>query len=112
MKTTKRQPGPAGLQEKRWALSEEDQQSENERGMDRGDVDGRNDDSDDDDEDERNSLVEKLIRRIGDQLDSEEAPAKASVSDLIRLMQWERELHPRHARKFVVEWIDPKPEEM
>lgn len=63
-------------------------------------------------DDGRTTLIEKLIERIGTQLESGEAPAKASVSDLIRLMQWERELNPRQARKFVVEWIDPKPEDL
>jgi hypothetical protein len=59
---------------------------------------------------ERHSLVEKLIGRIGGQLESTEAPSKASVTDLIRLMQLEREMNPRQAQKFVVEWVDPKPE--
>ena len=60
----------------------------------------------------RHAMVEKLIERIGQQLDAKDAPGKASVADLIRLMQLERALKPEQCRKFVVEWIDPKPEDM
>lgn len=103
----KRQPGPEGLQERQWSWSDED-----EGGVRTGGGDGWGGEEERDADDERDSIIEKLIKRIGDQLESGETPARASVSDLIRLMQWERELHPRQAKKFVVEWIDPKPEEL
>lgn len=108
MRKKNRQPGREGLQERDWTWGE--------GGAPEGDVEGgyKGWDSDvgaeDDADRTRYSLVEKLIGRIGGQLESAEAPAKASVTDLIRLMQWERDLNPRPARKFVVEWVDPKPE--
>lgn len=60
----------------------------------------------------RHAMVEKLIERISQQLDAKDTPGKASVADLIRLMQLERDLKPQECRKFVVEWVDPKPEDM
>lgn len=60
----------------------------------------------------RHAMVEKLIDRIGQQLDAKDMPSKASVADLIRLMQLERALKPLQCGRFVVEWIDPKPEDM
>ncbi len=60
----------------------------------------------------RHAMVEKLIDRIGQQLDAKDMPSKASVADLIRLMQLERALKPEQCGRFVVEWIDPKPEDM
>jgi hypothetical protein len=60
----------------------------------------------------RHAMVVKLIERIGQQLDAKDAPGKASVADLIRLMQLERALKPEQCRKFVVEWVDPKPEDL
>lgn len=60
----------------------------------------------------RHAMVEKLIDRIGQQLDAKDMPGKASVADLIRLMQLERALKPEQCGRFVVEWIDPKPEDM
>ena len=60
----------------------------------------------------RHAMVVKLIERIGQQLDAKDAPGKASVADLIRLMQLERALKPEQCRKFVVEWVDPQPEDM
>lgn len=107
MRVNRRQPKQEGLQEKGWIWGDDGQEE-----ISSSRSNGWGQEEDEEADDGRTTLIEKLIERIGTQLESGEAPAKASVSDLIRLMQWERELNPRQARKFVVEWIDPKPEEL
>lgn len=105
---SKRQPGQEGLQESDWTWRGDEGQMD---WLEGGHEGLPADDSGEEHADrERHSLVEKLIGRIGGQLESTEAPTKASVTDLIRLMQLEREMNPRQAQKFVVEWVDPKPE--
>jgi hypothetical protein len=104
----KRQPGREGLQESDWMWrGDESQMDWPEGGYEEL---AAGDDGEEHADMERHSLIEKLIGRIGAQLESTEAPSKASVTDLIRLMQLEREMNPRQARRFVVEWVDPKPE--
>jgi hypothetical protein len=103
----KRQPGREGLQESDCLWSQDESQIEIGSGYQEWDAEAESEDPPDRG---RHSLVEKLIGRIGRQLESEETPTKASVTDLIRLMQVERDMKPQQCRKFVVEWIDPKPE--
>lgn len=107
MRVNRRQPEQEGLQEREWVWGDNDRESSNGGGYERWGAE-----DDEEAEGGRTTLVEKLISKIGNQLESGESPAKASVADLIRLMQWERELNPRQAKKFVVEWIDPKPEDL
>ena len=54
--------------------------------------------------DARYELVEGLIEQIGGQLAT--GAGKASVADLIRLMQLEKELKPRQCGRMVIEWVD------
>jgi hypothetical protein len=54
--------------------------------------------------DARYELVEGLIEQIGGQLAT--GSGKASVADLIRLMQLEKELKPRQCGRMVIEWVD------
>lgn len=52
--------------------------------------------------------VLKLIDRVCASLS--ESDGKATVADLGRLMQLERELRPQGCERLVVEWVDPQPE--
>lgn len=53
-------------------------------------------------------LIQGLIARLSDRMESPEDGMKASLSDLIRLLQLERELTPERPRKITVEWVEPE----
>jgi hypothetical protein len=57
----------------------------------------------------KRKLVTTLIAKIGTQV--EEGKGKASLADLIRLLQLEKELTPPRPRKITVQWVPPKKEE-
>jgi hypothetical protein len=54
------------------------------------------------------ALVRRLIRRFETKLATTDM--KASLGDLLRLMQIERELAPVEPREIVVRWVDPEAE--
>lgn len=54
------------------------------------------------------ALVRRLIRRFETKLATTDM--KASLGDLLRLMQIERELAPVEPREIVVRWVDPEVE--
>jgi hypothetical protein len=54
-------------------------------------------------------IVRGLIARLHERMEEEDG-LKGSLSDLIRLLQLEKELAPDRPHKITVQWVDPEPE--
>jgi hypothetical protein len=57
----------------------------------------------------KRKLVTTLIAKIGTEVEA--GKGKASLADLIRLLQLEKELTPPRPKKITVQWVPPKKEE-